>query len=292
MSLFKNICRNCRDSKISNDLSVIISLNSDYETDLTSTINLLKDIQSETMTMNKIFNVKTRSSIIDWMILIRNKLFLRDETLFLSIDILDKMIFFYKGKLLKDDIHLIGLVSMFIASKYEEIYPFPLELFISKIGHNKYSKIEILKTERVILKKLGFQMPKNYFIQMLDLIMLKINKTKRELCRCYSTFYTYALNLYKLSLYDFKLTNYITRHTLFHSIFYYSLENCKFTEYDKIELKDVLLGKLKLTEMNRIKGTFLTLDMNYKMLKPKDKATILPSVYSYSRYPSIESVQS
>jgi len=43
------------------------------------------------------------------------------DTLFLTIYIIDK--YLEGNKISKNELSLIGIVSMFIASKYEEIYP-------------------------------------------------------------------------------------------------------------------------------------------------------------------------
>lgn len=36
------------------------------------------------------------------------------------------------------ELHLSGIVSMFIASKYEDIVPLMMKTVINKIGHNKF----------------------------------------------------------------------------------------------------------------------------------------------------------
>ena len=37
----------------------------------------------------------------------------------------------------KHDLHLVGVTSIFIACKYEEIYPVKLKTVYEKIGHKK-----------------------------------------------------------------------------------------------------------------------------------------------------------
>jgi len=41
------------------------------------------------------------------------------------------------------DLHLIGVASMFMASKYEEIYPVKLSVVYEKIAHKKLTKDDI-----------------------------------------------------------------------------------------------------------------------------------------------------
>lgn len=42
-------------------------------------------------------------------------------------------------KLTGSDLHLTGIVSMYLASKYEDVVPLLMRTIINKIGHNKFS---------------------------------------------------------------------------------------------------------------------------------------------------------
>ena len=64
-------------------------------------------------------NDKMRTILIDWLVDVHKKFKLRSETLFLSINILDR--FLEKKEILRSELQLAGVCSMFIASKYEEI---------------------------------------------------------------------------------------------------------------------------------------------------------------------------
>jgi hypothetical protein len=43
------------------------------------------------------------------------------------------------------DLHITGVVAMFLASKYEEIYPLRLQIVHEKIAHKKISTDQIRK---------------------------------------------------------------------------------------------------------------------------------------------------
>jgi cyclin A len=45
------------------------------------------------------------------------------------------------------DLHLTGICSMFLASKYEDIIPILMRTLINKIGHNKFSQEQIEEKE-------------------------------------------------------------------------------------------------------------------------------------------------
>ena len=55
------------------------------------------------------------------------------------------------------DLHLIGVTCMFIASKFEEIYPVKLQIVHEKIAHKKLSKEEIREKESQIAHALDFK---------------------------------------------------------------------------------------------------------------------------------------
>ena len=52
--------------------------------------------------------------------------------------------FVFERKLQDSDVHLSGIVAMFLASKYEDIYHIPLAELVSYVGYNKYSRYFIV----------------------------------------------------------------------------------------------------------------------------------------------------
>lgn len=52
------------------------------------------------------------------------------------------------------ELHLTGIVSMFISSKYEDIIPLLMKTVVNKIGHNKFEQSQIELKELEILKVL------------------------------------------------------------------------------------------------------------------------------------------
>lgn len=61
------------------------------------------------------------------------------------------------SELKSSDLHLIGVATMFIASKYEDVIPLLMRTVINKIGHNKFSQYQIQEKEIEILKALSFK---------------------------------------------------------------------------------------------------------------------------------------
>jgi hypothetical protein len=98
-----------------------------------------------------------RFSFINLFISFQRELFLRQETLYLSINLFDRYLqkIFSENKI-SEDLNAIALTCLFIASKYEEIYPPYLKEFLD-VFKNKYNKEEIFAKENDILSSLDFQ---------------------------------------------------------------------------------------------------------------------------------------
>ena len=57
-----------------------------------------------------------------------------------------------------NDLHLIGVTSIFIATKFEELTPIKLSVVYEKIGHRKISKDDIRMMESEILSIIGYDL--------------------------------------------------------------------------------------------------------------------------------------
>ena len=97
-----------------------------------------------------------RMKMINWMIEVLTIFKCSQETFFLSVNLLDLYIFKSKNILFNEDIHLIGLVCMFIASKFEDIYFIPISDIENTIGYNYFNKEQIKNMELKILNVISF----------------------------------------------------------------------------------------------------------------------------------------
>jgi len=98
-------------------------------------------------------NDKMRAILVDWLIEVHSKFKMQKETLFITITIIDK--FLEKTKVSKSRLQLVGVSSLLIASKYEEIYPPELKDFVY-ITDRAYTKQDVLEMEFLILSTLSF----------------------------------------------------------------------------------------------------------------------------------------
>ena len=79
------------------------------------------------------------------MIDVHRKFKLVPEALYVTIHIIDQ--YMSKKKVLKSQLHLLGVATLLIAAKYEEIYPPELRDFIA-VSENKFSNKMVLEMER------------------------------------------------------------------------------------------------------------------------------------------------
>jgi len=100
---------------------------------------------------------KFRAKMIDWMFEVLNIYQQREATIFKSVFLLD---LYYANRVQPesiDELHLLGIVCMMIASKSEEVKYIKLDAFVNTIGRGKFSKERILAKEVEVLKVIGFR---------------------------------------------------------------------------------------------------------------------------------------
>jgi len=105
-----------------------------------------------------------RAILLDWLVEVHLRFKLAQETLFMTVHILDR--FLSTHRISRGKLQLAGITSMLIASKYEDMYPPEVRDFIW-IADNAYSRAEIISMEGLILKcldyNLGTPLPLHFF---------------------------------------------------------------------------------------------------------------------------------
>lgn len=96
-----------------------------------------------------------RAVLIDWVVQVHGKFNLLPETLFLTVNYIDR--FLSKRKVSLTRFQLVGAVAFFIAAKYEEINC-PTVQEVAFMADNAYSIDEFLKAERFMIDVLEFDM--------------------------------------------------------------------------------------------------------------------------------------
>ncbi|KAG8221856.1 hypothetical protein J437_LFUL003232 [Ladona fulva] len=100
-------------------------------------------------------NYSMRSILVDWLVEVTEEYKMDPETLFLAVSYIDRFLSYMS--VVKANLQLVGTAAMFIASKYEEIYPPELGEFVY-LTDDTYTKAQVLKMENLILKVLSFDL--------------------------------------------------------------------------------------------------------------------------------------
>jgi len=106
------------------------------------------------MTRQTDVTTSMRNILIDWLVEVGEEYKLHRETLFLAIGYIDKFLSLVGVQ--RPKLQLVGTACMFIAAKYEEIYPPDVAEFVY-ITDDTYTRNQVLKMEGVILKLLEFK---------------------------------------------------------------------------------------------------------------------------------------
>ncbi|ESQ50732.1 hypothetical protein EUTSA_v10023024mg, partial [Eutrema salsugineum] len=96
-------------------------------------------------------NEKMRAILIDWLIEVHDKFDLMNETLFLTVNLID--IFLSKKAVMRKKLQLVGLVALLLACKYEEVLVPVVEdlVLISDKAYTRNDVLDILRITAFVL---------------------------------------------------------------------------------------------------------------------------------------------
>lgn len=124
------------------------------------------------MSQQKELQWRMRSILMDWLVEVHYKFKLLPETLFLTANIIDRFLsvkvnfiplhpspppYFLPKVVSLTKLQLVGITSMFIAAKYEEVFAPSISQFVF-IADGGYTTEEIVKAERYVLSMLQFNL--------------------------------------------------------------------------------------------------------------------------------------
>lgn len=117
-------------------------------------------------------NARMRGILIDWLVDVNIKFKLLPQTLFMTINVLDR--FLSKEIVTRNILQLVGVAALMLVSKYEEIYP-PLIKEYMAVCDNAYTKQEILDMEARIIIALEFNLTHTSSFTFLQQLQLQMN---------------------------------------------------------------------------------------------------------------------
>ena len=159
-----------------------------------------KRINANYMIKQNDINEKMRMILIDWLVEVHLKFKLLPETLFLTINFIDR--YLQNNQTPRDKLQLIAVSSLLIACKYEEIYPPEISSFVY-ITDNAYTKEDILNYEIKILGDLEYDLTYPTVLRYLEIVSVRLGLTDDkaflnkmmyllELCLSKLFFYNYT----------------------------------------------------------------------------------------------------
>jgi G2/mitotic-specific cyclin-B, other len=142
---------------------------------------------------------RMRGVLVDWLVEVHWKFKLYPETLFLTVNLLDRFLS-VKPNIPRNQLQLVGITCLLIAAKYEDIYA-PEIKDIVHICDKTYKKEEILSMEVLILNTLCFKITTPSAL----LFLLRMAK----IARCDERQFYLAQYCLELAVADYQLwTNY------------------------------------------------------------------------------------
>ena len=94
--------------------------------------------------------------MLDWMVEVMSSYSFQHKTYFAGAEIMDRFFANSEETLLPTQLHIIGVQSMFVATKMEEVYPLKMKTIYDKIAHKKIPIAELVDMEKKIVEALNF----------------------------------------------------------------------------------------------------------------------------------------
>ncbi|GFS35828.1 cyclin B2;1 [Actinidia rufa] len=152
--IFEDPIMDIDSSDAKNPLAVVVDYVDDlyaYYRKMANCSRVLPNYMSQQLDIND----KMRAILIDWLIEVHHKFELRDETLFLTVNLIDR--FLAQQAAVRKKLQLVGLVAMLLACKYEEV-SVPVVDDLVFISDKAYTRKEVLEMEKLMLNTLQFNM--------------------------------------------------------------------------------------------------------------------------------------
>lgn len=163
---------------------------------------LIEELNSENtygyLTYQTDINEQMRAILIDWLTEVHSKFNMNEVTLFLCVNILDR--FLNKDYVKRGQLQLVGVASMLIACKQEEIYSPLIDDFVF-ITDNAYSKKQINDMEKEILMKLKFEVFIPNPLRIFEIISMAFNFSRIQ--------YNFGVYLMQVYLIDYRMTKFL-----------------------------------------------------------------------------------
>lgn len=121
-----------------------------------------------------------RQILVDWLVDVHTSFELREQTLFLALAYLNAYAAVHD--ITKHEYQLVGVACLWIASKYEEIYPPRMRNYV-EVTDSSYSTAELKAMEGRILLALSFNLTRITPLALLEALADRWPKEGKKLTR-------------------------------------------------------------------------------------------------------------
>lgn len=209
---------------------------------------------------------ENRCKMVDWMYEIFASYYSEPKTFFLCVHIMDTFLSRTFYSVSNEEIHLLGLCCIYIASKMEDLFPIHLSHIVSKIGYNKFTKEQIQQKEKEILATIDFDIVNNSCFDFINAFLLDFSFNNNEIVKNYMKeefhiFEETCFYLCRLSCLSWEFsffTNYIKAICIL--ILSYDIMSTKYPEVDKkgvLFLREWISFVIKESKMDKTMLNFI-----------------------------------
>ncbi|CAN9504775.1 unnamed protein product [Ophioblennius macclurei] len=138
-----------------------------------------------------------RAILIDWLVQVNLKFRLLQETMYMTVGIIDR--FLQDHPVPKKELQLVGVTAMFLASKYEEMYPPEIADF-AYVTDRAFTTAQIRDMEMKILRVLKFKLGRPLPLQFL--------RRASKICEVTAEQHTLAKYLLELTMVDYEMVHF------------------------------------------------------------------------------------
>ncbi|XP_034385646.1 G2/mitotic-specific cyclin-B2-like isoform X3 [Cyclopterus lumpus] len=130
---------------------------SEYVKDIYSYLHVLEVQQAVRADYMKGYEItaRMRALLVDWLVQVHSRFHLLQETLYLTVAILDR--FLQVQPVPSRKLQLVGVTAMLVACKYEEMYAPEVRDF-TFITDDAFTKAQVLDMEQLVLRTLNFEL--------------------------------------------------------------------------------------------------------------------------------------
>jgi cyclin B len=225
-------------------------------------------------------NEKMRAILLDWLIEVHIRFNLLTETLFITINLIDK--YLSKKNIHRKYLQLLGITALLIACKYEEIYPPEIKELIL-MTDNAYNKEQVLQMENEILHAVNFNVTFPTSLKFLEIFKNKLNLDEKNYHRC--------LYFIEVSLLDYKSSYFnpslIASNSLYFNYMFMNNNNIVELNYDEKNIFDITgYGKNDIVQcMNCLNNALKSLE------KDGNKYNSLRRKFKIDKYSKVSSIK-